>query len=310
MTEGRSGEAAQIPGCTWRQATSSAVSAMPIVIGVPRSGTTLLRLMLDAHSQLAMTSETYFLFAVIKQYWSGELKTPEQLLSVVTSTPTWNDLGISKAVYLERLQSLEPFSVSQGLRTLYEMYAHRFEKPRWGDKTPRYSIILASIEHLLPEARFIHIVRDGRDVALSLRSTWFAPSQDMADLARYWKSQVEQARAVGAKRKHYLEVRYEHLVHQARSTLEQICPFIDLPFEEGMESYHQSAERRLSDLNPYYNRDGSIKVSRESRQLIHQFAKQPPNSARVGRWRRDMPREEQDAFNHVAGDLLRELGYD
>jgi hypothetical protein len=118
------------------------------------------------------------------------------------------------------------------VRAFYELYAQRFGKPRWGDKTPRYSLILASIESLLPEARFIHVIRDGRDVALSLRETWFAPAHDMPTLAQYWKTQVEHARKLGARRHYYLEVRYEALVHQTRETLKQICCFIDLPFEE------------------------------------------------------------------------------
>jgi hypothetical protein len=76
-----------------------------------------------------------------------------------------------------------------------------------------------------------------------------------------------------------------------------------------MESYHQGAGSRLSDLNPYYNPDGSVRVSKERRLFIHRFSTQPADQTRVGRWRHEMPREEQLAFDRVAGELLQELGY-
>jgi hypothetical protein len=309
MNERGADEVASAPYDAWSQAPTPAQPPMPVVVGVPRSGTTMLRLMLDAHSQVAIPPDTHFLFNVAKSHRAGELLTPDQLFALVTSTSVWEDFGLSKEAYLERIRSLTPFSTANGVRAFYEMYAQRFGKPRWGDKTPRYSGILASIESLLPEARFIHVIRDGRDVALSLRETWFAPAQDMPTLAQFWKTQVDHARTLGARRSYYLEVRYEALVHQTRDTLKQMCCFIDLPFEEGMEAYHQLAEGRLSDLNPHYNPDGSVRVSKERRLFIHRFSTRPPDQARVGRWRHEMPLEEQLAFDRVAGELLQQLGY-
>ncbi len=282
---------------------------MPVVVGVPRSGTTMLRLMLDAHSQVAVPPETYFLTNLVKARRAGELQTVDQLFALVTSTPVWDDFRVSKDAYFERIQRLDPFSNSDGIRTFYRMYAERFGKPRWGDKTPRYSRIMVSIEGFLPEARFIHVIRDGRDVALSLRRTWFAPGHDVPTLAQYWKGQIEYARAVAQRCTHYLEIRYEDLVHRTRDVLEDICRFIELPFEDGMQLYHQSAEHRLDDLNPHYNPDGSVKVTRESRLLIHHLSAQPPDRTRIDRWRQELSLEEQRAFDRVAGDLLEQLGY-
>ena len=172
-----------------------------------------------------------------------------------------------------------------------------------------YCMILRSIEHFSPEARFIHIIRDGRDVALSLRETWFAPSRDMVDLARYWKHRVESARTLGARCRHYREARYEDLVLRPREILLQLCQFIDLSFEEGMESHHLSAGQRLGELGPYLQSDGSVLVPREQRLRIHHFSTQPPDASRIGRWRHAMRQEEQEAFASAAGPLLDELGY-
>jgi hypothetical protein len=283
--------------------------AIPFIVGAPRSGTTLLRLMLDAHSQLAVTSETYFLFAVAKAYWSRNLRTGDQLFEVVTSTPTWNDFGVPKEAYRERLRSLEPFSLAAGLRLFYELYAARFGKHRCADKTPDYTLLLRSIERMLPSASFIHIIRDGRDVVLSLRETWFAPSQDMAALAQFWVDRVSYARKAGADRRRYLEIRYEDLVLHPRETLAQVCQFVDLPFEEQMESHHLAARQRLDELHPHYEPDGTLKVSKEDRLHIHRRSTQPPDPTRIGHWRHEMRPEEQDAFMRTAAPLLEELGY-
>ena len=70
----------------------------------------------------------------------------------------------------------------------------RFGKPRWGEKTPHNVERMQAIRDILPEAHFIHIIRDGRDMALSLRDKWFAPSRDMASLGRFWSEHIRQAR--------------------------------------------------------------------------------------------------------------------
>ena len=76
--------------------------------------------------------------------------------------------------------AIEPFSIAAGTRAFYQLYADRFEESRWGDKTPTYGLHLAAIARVLPEARIIHFIRNGRVVALSLRQTWFLPGHRAA----------------------------------------------------------------------------------------------------------------------------------
>lgn len=77
-----------------------------------------------------------------------------------------------------------PALLAEGVRLFYRLYARRHGKARWGDKTLLYRLHLTEIEKILPEAHFIHSIRDGRDVALSLREVWFAPSQDISALVQ------------------------------------------------------------------------------------------------------------------------------
>src|SRR5436190_6019686 len=160
-----------------------AMAPMPVIVGVARSGTTLLRLMLAAHSELAVPPETGFLIP------SSELLRKDgnqraALFDTVTGFQTWPEMGVGEREYQGRLAAIEPFEVSEGVRAFYRLYAERFGKARWGDKTPYYNGHIDKVEALLPEARFIHMIRDGRDVALSIRGLWFAPGDDMASIAR------------------------------------------------------------------------------------------------------------------------------
>jgi hypothetical protein len=148
-------------------------SAVPFVVGVGRCGTTLLRLMLDAHPNIAIPPETHFIPALADP--GVNESSCEEFFRIVTSSPRWADFHLDKALFRSALEKLNPFSQSDGLRCFYSMYADRFGKRCWGDKTPSYSLHMTLIQSLMPEARFIHLIRDGRDVALSYRGLWFGP---------------------------------------------------------------------------------------------------------------------------------------
>ena len=77
-----------------------------------------------------------------------------------------------------KFKELQPFSADAGLRAFYAPYAERFSKKIVGDKTPLYILHMSRIQRCLPEARFIHLIRDGRDVALSYRGLWFGPGNE------------------------------------------------------------------------------------------------------------------------------------
>jgi hypothetical protein len=151
---------------------------VPFVVGMGRSGTTLLRLMLDAHPELAIPPETHFLADLQKDL------TLVDFYNILVTYRTWSDFGISHREFLQELRDIENFDVSNGLRCFYRLYARRFAKVRWGDKTPLYSSRMLNISDLLPETRFVHLIRDGRDSALSYRSVWFGPRDDLEAHAR------------------------------------------------------------------------------------------------------------------------------
>ena len=298
---------------------------MPIIVGVARSGTTLLRLMLDAHPELAVTHEAGFIpmasnltnplsrmfYRRLKNTakdgsWLNSLR--EEFFRTLTESSTWDDFHISREAFAEALLQLEPFSISQGLRTFFRMYAMRFDKPRWGDKTPFYTEYLPVVHNLLPEAHFIHIIRDGRDAALSARGLPFS-SNDIEVIARNWVRQIRLARS-NARICHYLEIRYEDLLHTSSDVLREICEFINLPYDRRMEDYYLHANERLDELGTAYKSNGAVFATKNSRLGIHSLTSRPPEPKRIGRWKTEMDKKELATFKRVAGDLLDELGYE
>jgi hypothetical protein len=195
------------------------------------------------------------------------------------------------------------------VRCFYRLYASRFGKARWGDKTGVYLTIMTALQDLLPEARFIHIIRDGRDNALSFQGLWFGPGNDFADLAQFWVMRINAARQQAEHLPHYLEVRYEALVSEPERVLRQICDYIALPFDPAMLAHHDMAATRLAEYTRPFGRPG-VPADIEQFRTIYARAATPPDTGRIGRWRTEMPLEEQRRFEAVAGPLLRELGYE
>lgn len=168
-------------------------------------------------------------------------------MSYPPSAPGWDDFQIPRAEFQQQLMEVNPFTVRAGLRLFYSTYSARFGKARWGDKTPGYCTRLKHIEAVLPEARFIHLVRDGRDVAVSLRQQWFSPGYDITGQAQHWRDNVRAARKQGATCRYYLEIAFEDLVRNPEAQLRRVCDFIELDFDPAMLCYQARASERLSE---------------------------------------------------------------
>jgi hypothetical protein len=284
--------------------------AMPVLAGSPRSGTTLLRLMLDSHPMLAIPPETGFLGAFAG--WPRATDGTDFFDTVTIfppGAPAWPDFQLPADALRDALSVIDPFTVPDGLRAFFRLYAVRFGKPRWGDKTPGNALHIRAIAELLPESRFIHIVRDGRDVAGSLRQMWFSPGWDMATQAAHWRHHVLTARAQGAAVEHYLEIRYEDLVLDTAAVLQRVCAFLELPYDPMMLRSHERAPERLAEHLARHASDGTVIVSHEQRLAQQQLTTRRPDGTRVFAWHSTMSGGDRDGFEAVAGDALAAFGY-
>jgi sulfotransferase family protein len=264
-----------------------------VILGVSRSGTTLLRVMLDRNSQLAVPDESFFVPLLADRH---VLRVDaDDFLDDVRRLKTVQEW----AVPLERLRSrlTDRMPIARAIAAIYEVYAEEQGKPRWGDKTPMYMRHLRLLRRLFPGAQYVHLIRDGRDAAVSFLSmpegvafeTWAHPRKP-ADFAALWRTEVAAARRLGRRLgpDRYLEVRYEELVSEPEAVLGRICSFARLPHEPGMTDY-----------------SGSV-----SEDKPHQQSLRRPLTAGLRDWHAQMSPRDVGAFEGVAGDLLRELGYE
>lgn len=280
----------------------------------------MLRLMLDTHPQLAIPPETHFIPRLAKL--GGSTDDPAaDALQAIFDADRWPSFGLDAGSLRRQAAATRCRSVSDVLRLFYSSYAAARGKPRWGDKTPFYVLTMPLIAKLLEEAHFIHIIRDGRDVALSVIPLWWGPGT-VPEAASWWAERVRRGRRTGADLP-YLEVRYERLVEQPEAELRRICAFIELDFDAQMLSFDERVRERPAAVAPHLVEltldaaladepaaSGQPRVSPRAMQArLAARLSGPPDGASVGRWRTEMTAAELRQFDEIAGDVLQELGY-
>jgi hypothetical protein len=277
---------------------------VPFIVGIGRSGTTLLRLMLDSHSTLAIPPETNFADAVVAFEEGGVTAAVE----AVVGSPFWGDYNMSVDEFAQRVRSRELANIADLLRVFYEFYAELRGKSRWGNKTPYHLPSMSLIKGMVPEAHFVHIVRDGRDVALSMMPLWFGPN-DVRGVARQWSRGLKSARLQAKSLPFYLEIRYEDLIRDPGLVLRELCEFLELEWEPSMLEYHRHAGERLSaELGDTFEAGRHVSVS--ERLQLWRLVDRPPQLDRVERWRREMSGADVRAFESLAGETLEAFGYE
>jgi hypothetical protein len=267
------------------------------VIGAPRSGTTLLRIMLSSHPGIYVPPESDF----IPRLYLGRARSVMSRDRAVRDVRTilanrrflheWRAEPLDAAAFVASLPELTPAALLDGL---YRAYAAQHGAARWGDKSPIYTRHVPLLADIFPSAQFVHIIRDGRDAAVSTLAAY--PDRfyvDMYFAARSWRQRVRAARvaglALGPER--YTELRYEELTTDPEPVLHRLCDFLGEDYAPAMREPHKLA-REL--LRP---------------QGRHAPVREPVH-ANSGGWRRRMPPADQRLFHAVASDLLTELGYE
>jgi len=272
--------------------------------------------MLDAHPELSIPPETHFLPALISLYDGGREPNTDELVEAVETHPGWRDFGMDEnelRIAFAARAGLGPAGDPAGaIRAFFAGYASGHGKDRWGDKTPVYIESIDQIGAALgDQARFIHLIRDGRDVAVSRgaravkRGREATPARDEAET---WKRRILGAREEAHEVDHYIELRYEDLIADSEAVLRKVCDFIDLEFDPAMLAYHEHASERLSELSDLPGKGGKVRPGSE-RIAAHALTSEPPRADRVERWRTELTPEAIADYEEIAGDLLAELGY-
>jgi len=264
------------------------------IVGHPRSGTTLLRFMLSSHPRLYVPDETGFLpfLGSDPQAELDQTAVSTLLRRIGQLNRFWDGLVTDEATFYE---ALSPKTLPAILDALYRLQAPP-QTVRWGDKTPLYIQYIPQILAIFPRAQFIHVIRDGRDAALSARAKWgrSKPYMDLSYLLRNWVRNVQTGQAAGAQPgpRHYYELRYETLIADPAGTLQALCAYLAEPYDPAMLDYQALARQE----------GGGVDAHVEAQEQLH--------SGSIGRWRREMTLFERKLAHTLAGPLLAELGYD
>jgi hypothetical protein len=243
------------------------------LVGAQRSGTNWLQRLLATHPDVvALPSETQ-LFTI-----GIEVLAERVQHGVLSSTST-------ASVYMERSEFV---SAARGFcDAAFAGVADRLHPGarRVVERSPNHVEHLALIGEVYPDAWFVHIVRDGRDVARSLVSQRWGP-RTVEGAASLWSRSIRSARAAAPMLARYREVRYEDLLVEPGAGLAELFGFLEL------DASADVVQAVLGEAGVAYNTD-------QRRPEIGD-----------GKWRDEWTRRDVAAFDRVAGDVLRDLGYD
>jgi hypothetical protein len=282
-----------------------AINPYFFVVGCPRSGTTLLRRMLDAHPRLAMMPrETHFIPRIYQRHaglTAGGEVTPA-LVDELLADRHFARLGIAREALEQLLTPDEPTPYARFVSRIFDLQGRARERELVGDKTPGYVRHLPTLHVLWPETRFLHLIRDGRDVCLSLLSWRKGPrlagrfsswaEDPVSTAALWWEWHVRLGRedgwSLGPAR--YRELRYESLVSNPGRECLALCHFLGVSYDDAMLRFHRGRER----AEPGRSAKGAWR----------------PVTAGLRDWRTQMPVGDTERFEAAAGALLEELGYE
>lgn len=267
------------------------------IIGVGRSGTSLLRLMLHSHPRIAIPYESHFLtkyFERSDQY--GDLENDDNLRNIIRDILNEEYLKMWDHEFdpNELFMRIKRRDIAGVFSELYLSYAEAKGKHRWGDKSD-YLDRMHLINSMYPEAQFIHIIRDGRDVAMSVMQRSWGPD-DLIRAAEWWNQHVLLGRRMGAMigSRRYTEVLFEELVQNPDKELKRLCDFLDESYDPKMLEYHKLS----GDSFP-----GSKKEQ-------HYNVNSAPKKSRTYAWKKEMSQLDVLIFNRYASGMLKEVGYE
>ncbi|GJL54391.1 MAG: sulfotransferase [Nitrospirales bacterium] len=266
------------------------------IFGCPRSGSSLLSRMLNAHPRLAVPFESHVLsmFYPLLPYY-GDLRKAEvleQLVCDILSTDVMRDwvppVNKNNVLSLVRVNNLGGI-----MDALMRSWAQSQHKQRWGDKTPWHVQYWPQILQYFPQTQFIHIMRDGRDVAISLFRARFGPKTAYG-AAKQWDKYIQEIECLkrAVSEQNFYQIRYEDLLQDPEATLSAICDFLHEDYSPHMLEFYK---------NPNLYKTDHTNMNNLAKPLLHQ---------NTMKWRTEMTDRDLYVFEAVAQSTLRQQRYE
>jgi hypothetical protein len=287
------------PPVPWETKHPESRDRRPVfVVGCPRSGTTLLHHMILSSGDFAVFPIESETFRLLGPKFPGltSLRNRKRLLEFWLRSENFAPSGLDRSDIEPRILT-ESRNIGDFLRIMMEEICRKQGVHRWAEKTPDHLLSIPEIKEFIPDSLIVHIIRDGRDVALSLASLgmirpflWERGSK-LLSFGVYWKWMVRKGRATGRKLgKDYYELHYEDLVEKPRETLAHLGDFIGHNLDYG----------RIAQV-------GVGSVSRPNTSFENVTS--PVGLSPVGRWKKQYSAEDLARFEALVGDCLEETGY-
>ncbi len=280
------------------------------IVGCPRSGTTILASILNRHSKIASATETHFFNFVSKNNYDWkhfDLSTFKSLLEESRISDFTNLIKVEEDTLVQKFidstsdksQStleIDDFYKKQVFDILMNTLLEKRNKTRFCEKTPQHLHNVAEILKLYPQAKFIHLIRDGRDTVNSLLKMPWRPD-GLVNNARFWIQYIRLGQELNKQMAtlpgNLLTMKYEELLNEPNSSLQKICEFIGEKFEPQML---QESQADVEIFSPW---ESSWKHK----------SKQDLDSSRIGAWSKELSIDDQVILNYLLQKPLRELNY-
>ena len=267
------------------------------MVGSGRSGSTLLRMILCAHSKVTIPPETYIIMPLTAHLPIHKRLSEEQVklaIKLMTSHYRWPDMGISSDELVAGISTDKPLYLRDIINVVYEDFLARDNKQIWGDKTPAYIAIVPLLLELYPEAKIVHLVRDGRDVTKSFQATgWYGAW--LHENTREWKEAINfcEKYRIQCPNIDIYEVRYEDLVLNTEETVRNLCDCLSIDYEIDMLDWCSAVDGKIPAREAHIHK----KISRE------------PGRGDVYRWEKEMSKREIFIVESFIHKELMSAGY-
>lgn len=266
------------------------------IVGMPRSGTSLLSAVLNSHSKLAISPETHY----FTRCWNGSLRNFEdarKMVDCLFRQPGVGDMRLSEQERTDiraRVVGCREPSHREIFEALFEVYLARQGKHYWGEKTPDHWRHVLTIREVFPDAAFVSIVRDPRDVSLSLRTVPWNQQQTVIDHARQWNEYARASEEYAVTENlHFREIRYEDLITDFESVIQQVLDFLECSYEPQVTEFYQVGTQNVD----------------PSREPWKAKTARPIDPTNRERWVQEMSGTERKIIQELCGSMMKVKGY-
>ncbi len=286
------------------------LSSQPFfILANPRSGSSLLRIICDCNSHITIPPECGFLEWLYEEFkeWSEndceDEGRVEQLVEAIVKSKKFYTWRVDTDTLKARIKNRKPATYQEVVEEVYLTYGsqRKGEIKKWGDKNNYFIDRLEKIDTIFPEAKFVHLLRDGRDVATSYlqmsdleTSSEFIPklSSSIQEIATEWDENNKKIEAFLSSKdsSNQFVIRFEDLLENTEEELIRLCAFLEVPFDKEMLEYYR--------INEKFQLEPSETIDWKTKTL------EKPDKKAIGKYLQLFSPEEIESFNQIAKSTL------